>query len=91
MEEPKSIKCKLCKIRYVRQQEWKKEFEKQHCATCYAFLKTISSYEKALQELRKLSKIYNRRVRIYLENVDGAMKLSEIIFGKKQYEEDKQN
>jgi len=69
MEEPKPIKCKLCKLRYTRQQEWKKEFEKQHCATCYAFLRMLVEYEKALQVMLDISKIPNRRIRIYLENL----------------------
>ena len=33
--EEKPIKCKLCKTRYARQQDWKTEREKEICFTCY--------------------------------------------------------
>ena len=84
MNEIKSVKCELCGVRYVNQQDWKKEFEKTHCATCRSFLKTLSSYEKSFQILLESSKIQGRRVRIYLEKDDNLSHMADVFFGKKQ-------
>ncbi|MEO0289600.1 MAG: hypothetical protein ABIN00_08200 [candidate division WOR-3 bacterium] len=52
----KKVKCKICQKRYVYQQEWKTEEEKQVCLTCGVFLKKIKEISMVIEALKEVAK-----------------------------------
>ena len=92
-EELKVIKekCKFCQKRYVIQQEWKKEFEKVHCATCIAFLRYLRGTEKALTEELNRIGVLGKRVDVFVVKDDSESGLlRKFGFIPSLYEEDKE-
>lgn len=82
-----TVKCEFCKNRLVKQQEWKKEFEKTHCLTCITFLEYCFNLEKALQENMEVLKIHNKNLHITIKNNRPEDDLMEAIGEKKGIKE----
>ena len=74
MSYPKAIKCEFCGKRYVKQQEWKKDFEKRYCSTCICFIKYCIGLEKALREQAEFLGIY-KNIFIEIRNLKPEEKL----------------
>ena len=43
--------CGLCKKRRANQQEWKDDYQKEHCLICHSFLKFCDALKETLQIL----------------------------------------
>lgn len=51
-------KCITCKKRYVSQDDWKNEEERQNCLTCLVLKKTIKGFLEALKNSSRDKGLY---------------------------------